>query len=52
MPDPPVVAFADAAELRAWLEAQPLDSAGAWVRLVKTGFGIPSVTFLELLDAG
>lgn len=50
--EPPVVAFADAAVLRSWLEAEPHDSAGVWVRLAKTGSGVPSVTFLELLDAG
>jgi uncharacterized protein YdeI (YjbR/CyaY-like superfamily) len=50
--EPPIVAFPDAAALRAWLEAQPPDTVGVWVRLAKAGSGIPSVTFLELLDAG
>jgi uncharacterized protein YdeI (YjbR/CyaY-like superfamily) len=52
MAEPPVVAFADARELRAWLEQQPVDTQGVWVRLGKAGSGIRSVTFLELLDAG
>lgn len=40
--EPPVVAFADAAALRAWLEQQPADSVGAWVRVAKAGSGIPA----------
>jgi uncharacterized protein YdeI (YjbR/CyaY-like superfamily) len=50
--EPPVVAFADAAALRTWMEAQPADTPGVWVRVAKAGSGIPSVSFLELLDAG
>jgi uncharacterized protein YdeI (YjbR/CyaY-like superfamily) len=48
----PVVAFADPAALRAWLETRDPASGGVWVRLARAGSGVPSVTFLDLLDAG
>lgn len=47
----PVMAFADAASLEAWLAKQPRDSAGIWLKLAKKGSGIPSVTRAEAIDA-
>lgn len=47
----PVVSFADAAELEAWLSKQKGDSAGIWLKLAKKGSGVASVTKAEAIDA-
>jgi uncharacterized protein YdeI (YjbR/CyaY-like superfamily) len=46
----PIVAFADAAALERWLEAQPANSPGLWIKFAKTGSGIASVTKPEAID--
>ncbi len=48
----PIVAFAEVAELRAWLEENHATSGGVWVRLAKTASGVRSVSFVDLLDEG
>ncbi len=48
----PVVTFGSRAELRAWLEAEHARSAGVWVRLAKSGCGVDSVSFLDVLEEG
>jgi uncharacterized protein YdeI (YjbR/CyaY-like superfamily) len=47
----PIVAFNDLAALERWLEAQPANSPGLWIKLAKAGSGIPSVTKAEAIDA-
>ncbi|HZG09028.1 MAG TPA: YdeI/OmpD-associated family protein [Allosphingosinicella sp.] len=47
----PIVAFADAAALAHWLEAQPASSAGLWIKFAKAGSGIASVTKAEAINA-
>ena len=47
----PILAFADAAALEAWLAGQPRDSAGIWLKLAKKGSGIASVSKAEAVDA-
>jgi uncharacterized protein YdeI (YjbR/CyaY-like superfamily) len=49
--DLPVLAFADQAELEAWLEAEHATAPGVYVRLAKKGSGVPSVTYAELVEA-
>jgi uncharacterized protein YdeI (YjbR/CyaY-like superfamily) len=48
----PVLSFADRASPRAWLVAHHARSAGIYLRLSKKRFGIPSVSFEEVLDEG
>ena len=50
MADPPVLAFATAAEWEAWLAEHHGDEAGVWLRFAKKGSGITSVTYAEALD--
>lgn len=52
MHDLPIMEFANSQALRDWLEAQPASSPGIWLRIYKKHTGIPSVTFLEVLDEG
>jgi uncharacterized protein YdeI (YjbR/CyaY-like superfamily) len=47
----PIVAFKDLAALERWLEAQPANSPGLWIKLAKAGSGIASVTKAEAIDA-
>lgn len=47
----PILAFADAAALEAWLAEQPPGSAGIWLKLAKKGSGIASVSKAEAVDA-
>lgn len=47
----PIVAFADAAALERWLELQPANSKGLWIKLAKAGSGRVSVTKAEAIDA-
>jgi uncharacterized protein YdeI (YjbR/CyaY-like superfamily) len=47
----PILAFADAAALERWLEAQPAGSPGLWIKFAKAGSGIASVTKPEAIDA-
>ncbi|MCB0014560.1 MAG: hypothetical protein KDE34_21750 [Anaerolineales bacterium] len=48
----PILAFASAALLHAWLEEHHASSDGIWVRVYRKSAGIASVTFAELLDEG
>jgi uncharacterized protein YdeI (YjbR/CyaY-like superfamily) len=47
----PILVFADRAALEQWLEAQPADSPGLWIKLAKVGSGISSVSKAEAIDA-
>ncbi|QIK79056.1 hypothetical protein G7077_09285 [Sphingomonas piscis] len=47
----PIIAFEDLAALERWLEAQPADSRGMWLKLAKNGSGIASVSKAEAIDA-
>ena len=47
----PILAFADAAALERWLEAQPASSPGLWIKFAKAGSGVESVTKREAIDA-
>jgi uncharacterized protein YdeI (YjbR/CyaY-like superfamily) len=47
----PIIAFNDLAALERWLEAQPANSPGLWIKLAKAGCGIRSVTKPEAIDA-
>ena len=47
----PILAFGDRAALERWLEAQPADSPGCWIKLAKAGTGIASVSKPEAIDA-
>ncbi len=47
----PIVAFANSDELERWLEAQPADAKGLWIKFAKKGSGIASVTKAEAIDA-
>ena len=53
-PDPalPILEFASADALRAWLLDNHATSAGVWLRIYKKGSGVKSVTFEEVLDEG
>lgn len=48
----PILPFADAAALEAWLEAQLDDHSGIWLKLAKKGAGVPTVSRAEAVDAG
>ena len=52
----PIMAFADAAALETWLEAQASGAAdehrGIWLKLAKAGSGVASVSRQEAIDAG
>ncbi|MFP5501438.1 MAG: YdeI/OmpD-associated family protein [Candidatus Sericytochromatia bacterium] len=48
--DQPVIAFASAAEWRAWLDRHHAASSGFYMRLYKKGSGKPSITYAEALD--
>jgi len=41
----------DLAALERWLEAQPVNSRGIWIKLAKAGSGMASVTKAEAIDA-
>jgi uncharacterized protein YdeI (YjbR/CyaY-like superfamily) len=47
----PILPFADAAAFDAWLERQPGDSAGLWLKLARQGSGIITVSRAEAIDA-
>ncbi len=46
----PILSFRSPADWTAWLEAQPTDSAGLWLRIFKKDSGTPTVTYAEALD--
>jgi uncharacterized protein YdeI (YjbR/CyaY-like superfamily) len=47
-----VIAFRDAAQFEAWLEANVDLEVGVWLKLAKKGSGIPSLTADEAVDVG
>ncbi len=48
--DLPVLLFADAAELEAWLEGEGGESEGLWLKIAKKGSGVESVDYREALE--
>lgn len=53
MPDElPVILFAFAAELEAWLEDQHGNVDGVWLKLAKKGSGVRSVSYDEAVELG
>ena len=50
--EPAVIAFRDAAEFEAWLEAHVDLHVGVWLKLAKKGSGVPSLTADEAVDIG
>jgi uncharacterized protein YdeI (YjbR/CyaY-like superfamily) len=48
----PVLAFASAQELEAWLEREHAASDGIWIRFAKKGSGTASVTYPEAVELG
>jgi uncharacterized protein YdeI (YjbR/CyaY-like superfamily) len=47
----PIIAFKNLAAVERWLEVQPANSPGLWMKLAKAGSGIASVTKAEAIDA-
>ncbi len=47
-----VIAFRDAAEFEAWLDAHVDLRAGVWLKIAKKGSGVPSLTSDEAVDLG
>ena len=45
-----MLTFASADDLRDWLKTHHAKSNGMWLRIFKTGSGVVSVTFREVLD--
>jgi uncharacterized protein YdeI (YjbR/CyaY-like superfamily) len=50
--DAEVIAFRDAAEFAAWLDGHVALRAGVWLKIAKSGSGIPSLTSDEAVDVG
>jgi uncharacterized protein YdeI (YjbR/CyaY-like superfamily) len=50
--DAVVIAFRDAAEFEAWLDAHVDLRVGVWLKIAKTGSGVPSLTDDEAVDVG
>lgn len=48
----PILHFADRAALEEWLEGQPGDHKGIWLKLAKKGSGISSVSQKDAVEAG
>ncbi|HYE27770.1 MAG TPA: YdeI/OmpD-associated family protein [Allosphingosinicella sp.] len=48
----PILLFADQAALEGWLERQPHDHPGIWLKLAKKASGIRSVSQKEAVEAG
>jgi uncharacterized protein YdeI (YjbR/CyaY-like superfamily) len=47
-----VIAFRDAAEFEAWLDAHVDLQVGVWLKIAKKGSGVPSLTADEAVDLG
>jgi uncharacterized protein YdeI (YjbR/CyaY-like superfamily) len=47
-----VIAFRDAAEFEAWLDAHVELRVGVWLKIAKKGSGVPSLTDDEAVDVG
>jgi uncharacterized protein YdeI (YjbR/CyaY-like superfamily) len=50
--DAAVIAFRDAAGFEAWLDAHFDLRVGVWLKIAKTGSGVPSLTADEAVDVG
>jgi uncharacterized protein YdeI (YjbR/CyaY-like superfamily) len=48
----PVLAFASAQELEAWLEREHAASDGIWIKFAKKGSGVASVSYAEAVELG
>jgi uncharacterized protein YdeI (YjbR/CyaY-like superfamily) len=46
----PIMLFASAAELAAWLEADGAGSGGIWLKIAKKASGVESVSYAEALE--
>lgn len=46
----PILGFDDKPTFEAWIAAQPRTSSGLWLRLVKKGHNLPSVSRSEAID--
>jgi uncharacterized protein YdeI (YjbR/CyaY-like superfamily) len=49
--DLPVLAFPDQTALEEWLETEHAAAPGVYVKLAKKGAGVPSVTYLEVVES-
>jgi uncharacterized protein YdeI (YjbR/CyaY-like superfamily) len=47
----PVLAFRNGASFEQWLDQQPADAAGAWLKLPKKSASVPGLTKAEAIDA-
>jgi uncharacterized protein YdeI (YjbR/CyaY-like superfamily) len=47
----PVLAFRDRESFEEWLERQPADASGAWLKLAKKSAGAAGLTKAEAIDA-
>jgi uncharacterized protein YdeI (YjbR/CyaY-like superfamily) len=47
----PIILFASAEAWELWLEAQPADSAGLWLKLAKKGCATPSIDYATALES-
>ena len=47
-----VIAFRDATEFEAWLDAHVDLRVGVWLKIAKKGSGVPSLTAEEAVDLG
>lgn len=48
----PIMHFEDSEALERWLEEQPADHKGIWLKIAKKGQGVRSVSVPEAIDAG
>jgi uncharacterized protein YdeI (YjbR/CyaY-like superfamily) len=48
----PILHFADARALEQWLEQQPAEHGGVWLKVARKGRGVTSVSVAEAIDAG
>ena len=49
--DEPVLIFASVEDWEAWLEAQPADSPGLWLKIAKKGCDTPSIDYAIALES-
>ena len=47
----PVLAFVDADAFDRWLQSQPENSPGLWIKFAKAGSGMLTITKAEAIDA-
>jgi uncharacterized protein YdeI (YjbR/CyaY-like superfamily) len=50
--DLPVILFASAAELEAWLEVEHAESEGLWLKIARKDSGVESVSYAEAVELG